>query len=148
MFFFPLALLSLLLGLGPSSFGLVGADVCNWTEDADNHAYPPLYQEFRGDKCPAPFHFQPGTLDCQFQLDPDYPDFSTDHKCDSFCQVRTTFRLGREQPFLSNPYCKKGLVSCHISNGTKQTYTWPKTPGGKIRVFDKGVSPQSSQAAR
>lgn len=65
-------------------------DICNW-----DGAIPKLYTEYYEDSCPVPNH-----------LDDDMACTAWDsfaHDCGSYCQMRTTFVYGPEQPFVRVP---------------------------------------------
>lgn len=83
-----LGVLVILLGNFVAAF-----NICNW-----DGAIPKLYTEYKEDACPAASH-----------LDHDMVCYGWDifaHDCGSFCQIRTQFEYGPEQPFVRVP----GLV--------------------------------------
>jgi hypothetical protein len=99
-------------------------DVCDWV-----NAEPVLYQEYYGDSCPPANELLPNGA-CSIST-------STRPPCAKFCQNRTTFRFGQEQPYPGNRgYCH-GPLTCTITDTT--TTTWSG-------LFSAPVSAKSADA--
>ena len=88
----------------------VKRNVCDWA-----NAEPVLYQEYDGDSCPPVNELLPDG-ECSIST-------STRPPCANFCQIRTTFRFGQEQPYPANRgYCH-GPLTCTITDTTTTTWT-------------------------
>ena len=90
-------------------------NVCDWKD-----AEPVLYKEYGSDSCPPKYTMkEDGSCPTQKQ----HPSFWGGNSCAGYCEVRTSYRYGRESIFLANPYChgygQKG-ASCTITD-TKTT---------------------------
>ena len=86
-------------------------NVCDW-QDAE----PVLYQDYYEDSCPPKYKMHDdGSCATQRQ----HPSFWGGNSCAGYCEVKTTYRYGRESIFLANPYChgygEKG-ASCTITD--------------------------------
>lgn len=105
--------------------------ICEWRD-----AQPGLYYEYHEEECPAKFHL----LD-NGECEHDQPDHST---CASFCQMRTTFYYGQEQPFVRIPVCRGGST-CRITEAVHQGYGWKAKLNGNFKesALTVGVSPLS-----
>lgn len=110
--------------------------------DGKSTDLPEMGRGYSNRECPTPNSFlsdQPG--DCQFLMDPDFPDKNGGQQtCDSFCQTRTTFFYGREQPMLNGTWTMLPLWGQAVSAGSKQVLSQQLRPVEKISVFDRGVS--------
>ena len=106
-------------------------DICAWGTDA----MPILYHEYHEEDCPPVFHLKP---------DGNCTDYFINGGaiCASFCQIRTTFYYGQEQPYVRVPMCRGGKtplrtdwsgtmltwsasgISCTLSESIHQNYAW------------------------
>jgi hypothetical protein len=101
-------------------------DVCAWMD-----AIPELYYDYYGNECPPINSILPNG----------FCDTIDDRPCNGFCQIKTTFHYGEEQPFDIYPD-GRGPSSCTISSGTKVTYSW-KFKGStswKVDAINLGIN--------
>ena len=73
---------------------------------------PILYQEYHADLCPPA-----NTMDSNGDCTATFANY-----CQAYCEVRTTFTYGVEQP-LDNPYCH-GPLTCSVGSNKATAYTW------------------------
>ena len=73
---------------------------------------PILYKEYGADLCPPP-----NTMDSHGDCPATFKN-----NCKAYCEVRTTFAYGVEQP-LDNPYCH-GPLTCTVGTNKATAYTW------------------------
>ena len=118
--------LNLILPCLSSGVELIKRNPCDW-----EGALPVLYKEYREEDCPANIKLLPGGS-CG------YPQCGA--PCGAFCQVRTNFYWGQEQPFLSLPVCGSGQT-CKISSTDHTVCKWKvKCPANaKFGWFNTGV---------
>lgn len=72
-------------------------DICLWTD-----SMPLLYHEYRNNACPPNFNLQPDGINCEDHIVTSFA-WNGYWDCASFCQMRTTFSYGKEQPYLRVP---------------------------------------------
>ena len=110
-------LLGLLAGL---AFADTQFDICEFSD-----ATPEFYYEYGIDECSPRFFLASNGIDCE--------PYQLDHKFwASFCQMRTTFHYGQEQPYVRIPVCR-GEESCSISESVKQSYGWKAKMNGNFK---------------
>lgn len=103
--------LARLLSLGSAIPTFANADVCVWHD-----AIPELYHEYNDQDCP-PIH---SALD-----DGSCPVKEGDHdSCFGFCQVRTSFYFGQEQPYIGLPMYGKADKTVILPDWLHQTIPW------------------------
>jgi hypothetical protein len=73
---------------------------------------PILYKEYHADLCPPT-----NSMDSDGLCPATFANY-----CKAYCEVRTTFTYGVEQP-LDNPYCH-GPLTCSVGTNKATTYTW------------------------
>jgi hypothetical protein len=78
-------------------------NICAWKD-----AEPELYKNYGPVDCPPLWRLQPDGKNCE-EYRPDK------QMCASFCQLRTMFFYGREEPYLSD-FCKPNGQPCHLPN--------------------------------
>ncbi|PKS11137.1 hypothetical protein jhhlp_002898 [Lomentospora prolificans] len=134
-------LLSLLAITGFSSAAaVVKRNPCDGVD-----ASPELYHEYRTDVCP-PRNRLDSDGSCPFEDGIDGPSLK-DLRCAKYCEIRTNFFWGREQPF-ANTYCH-GPLSCTITETKTRTVTWNVGGSLSTKVHDAltlGISGSYSQA--
>ena len=118
-------LLFLLVGLlaAVAVRGAAEVNLCDY-----NEAMPLLYHEYTSTDCPTGFSLKPDG-NCADQI-----DYTPPISCNSYCQMRSNFYWGREQPFLRVPFCRSGLT-CKLSNAVHQGYSWKIKLNQNIKVF-------------
>jgi hypothetical protein len=97
-------------------------------------ATPEFYYSCSNDECPPKFILADNGIDCiEYKL-----DGST---CASFCQMRTKFYYGQEQPFHRIPICRGGEI-CRITETVHQNYGWKVKTNGNFKegALTEGVS--------
>jgi hypothetical protein len=106
IFLFVLALLGSLSSAGL----LLERSPCDWVG-----AFPILGKMYYSDSCPPPVTIN-SNGDCPGVV-------SSEGECGGFCQVRTHFFYGLEQPFERVPFCRGGQ-NCEITSSEHQSYAW------------------------
>lgn len=101
-----LSLLPLLVSAAPAGHTLGRRDVCNGIGDT-----PELYHQYLSKACPPKYTMTSKGV-CK--------DMWPWNSCTAFCQVRTSFTYGREQPF--NVACT-GPLTCTITTQDTTSYT-------------------------
>lgn len=109
-----IALLSFTSALPSSAADNV--DVCLW-----QHATPDLYHWYTEPDCQARHHTDGKSENCQQIID------DKNKICDSFCQIRTQFHYGQEQPYLSLPMYGGKAKDVILPDFFHQTYHWEST---------------------
>ena len=95
-------------------------DICEFTD-----ATPEFYYEYGIDECSPRFFLAPNGVDCEY--------YQLDKKVwASFCQIRTTFHYGQEQPYVRVPVCR-GKESCSIGESVHQSYGWKIKTNGNFK---------------
>jgi hypothetical protein len=97
------------------------ANVCDWVG-----ASPVLYHQYGEESCPPVHRHQGNGVDCEWRIVP-----GDNYKCDSFCQVRTTFFYTMETYIFTNPYCF-GPVTCSVGPKDHTVYHGGDTIGTGI----------------
>ena len=99
-------------------------NVCDWVD-----AEPVLYKQYYDTDCPPAKQLQP---DGSCEVHP------TDHfdagSCENYCQIRTNYFYGQEQPF-PNSYCH-GPLTCTITQTATTTYNWNINIPISVRLKD------------
>lgn len=90
-------------------------NVCDQTEGT----WPVLYHKYTEEDCPAPNHFDPNGIDCEYQK---IEAGNGDLDCGSFCQLTTVFEYGVESPFPMS-YCNYP-ITCSISESDSTSWDW------------------------
>ncbi|EXJ85919.1 hypothetical protein A1O1_06288 [Capronia coronata CBS 617.96] len=111
----------------PSNATSPSFDICEWKD-----AMPLLYHEYGTVQCPCLFYLLENG-ECERK--------SWISGCSSFCQVRTTFYHGEEQPYVRVPVCRGGLT-CTLSESVHQNYAWKAKLNFnvKIQVLTAGIT--------
>ncbi|KAJ9607845.1 hypothetical protein H2200_007924 [Cladophialophora chaetospira] len=91
----------------------LAGNICAW--DADT--FPVLYHEYGNDVCPPKWHLK-DSGDCEDHVEGWFLD---KQECSTYCEMKTTFYWGQEQPYVAVPPCK-GTGSFSISESTHQGY--------------------------
>lgn len=107
---------------------------CHWGDPALG-----LYQTYLGDLCPPNNRLNPdGT--CAYAV------FGQNNSCDSFCQIRTRFYYGAQQPYLSQGYWD-GTGPFTFTAGRSQLYLGDRRLSrdrATVGVLNTGVSSAST----
>ena len=124
----PVVLFSLMASASPVDHrkALTRRDACDGVD-----AMPILYHEYRSDKCKPKYKISDDGVcrQCNFQ----------ENSCVAFCQVRTNFFYGQEQPF-PNTFCH-GPQTCTITSTHTRTVGWSVNISPKVEAALKvGVS--------
>ena len=93
--------------------------ICDFRE-----AVPELYYSYGTNECPPAFYMSPNGDCAGYQIDK--------LTCASFCQLRTKFYYGQEQPFTRIPICRGG-DTCRITETVHQAYGWKKKVNGNFK---------------
>lgn len=93
-----------------SANGNADFDLCEW-----DLAQPQLYHSYNTTACPPAFTFAANGMDCE-------EDRPYKNVCASFCQMRTIFYYGQEQPYIQAPLCR-GETRCKLSESVHQGYS-------------------------
>ena len=115
---------------------LTSANVCDWKD-----AFPVLYHEYRSEQCPPNFNLRPdGKCDYYWE--------SHQGQCGSFCQMRTVFFYGPEQPYVRVPFCRGGLT-CKLSESAHQGYNYKVKANVNLKLgpLTLGVSSTSNMTS-
>jgi hypothetical protein len=84
--------------------------------------------EYGTTDCPPKNVLKPDGLNCQDN------SFSPT-QCISFCEIRTNYLYGREQPLIRSPFCR-GPELCMIPNGVHQAYKYTGPGEGRSDIFE------------
>ncbi|EXJ86769.1 hypothetical protein A1O3_03723 [Capronia epimyces CBS 606.96] len=103
-----------------------GVDICTWSDGV-----PILYHQYGSDACPPKFQLKPNSGDCEDNVLP-LGILDSYWSCASFCQMRTTFIYGQEQPYVRVPMCRGG-VTCTLSESVHQGYSWKAKMNGNFK---------------
>ena len=104
-------------------------NVCDWAGTS-----PSIGHQYFGDSCPAKFAIASNGVDCE--------DNALDLvSCASFCQIRTTFSYGPEQPYTRVPLCRDGRP-CQLSDTDHTIVGFNSLTNNnfKYTAIDSGVS--------
>ncbi|PKY08632.1 hypothetical protein P168DRAFT_278197 [Aspergillus campestris IBT 28561] len=105
----PIVLFSLVASASPVDHSLTRRDFCDGVD-----AMPVLYHEYGSDKCKPKYSLSDDGV-CR------HTSFEA-NRCAAFCQVRTNFFYGQEQPFV-NTFCH-GPETCTITSTHTRTVGW------------------------
>ncbi|KAK5390211.1 hypothetical protein LTR20_003069 [Exophiala xenobiotica] len=96
-------------------------NMCDWSVAA-----PSLYHEYYPDDCPPRYYLR-SNGECETEWAA--VDLFT---CAGFCQIRTTFYYGQEQPYVRVPMCR-GEMTCTIAESVHQNYAWKAKVNGNFK---------------
>lgn len=120
-----------------------------------------FYHDYTEPQCPGRFHLK--GKDCEetdpinplhydpTQINLNAPEIKNCAFCDSYCQIKTSYTYGTEQPVDTQPLCR-GPVHCEISGNEIVSYSWHEKPvgpdGWKAHVVDIAVCRAPLRALR
>lgn len=99
--------------------------------------YLKFYHDYTEPECPNRFHLKGNDCEETDPINPLHKD--KDHIdvnvlrgggfCDSYCQIKTSYSYGTEQPIDTQPLCR-GPTRCAIADTEIVSYSWREKPVG------------------